>query len=99
MDASRSARHFGRGPSRIPAPLPRGVTGLSALTQPEDEGRDEIQAGADQRRQSECESDANRKANIDKPVFVPGRWRIVGMCGVGNCFAFVDLAAFGLVAV
>ena len=40
-------------------------------------GHCEIQPGADQRRQSEYESSANRKSNVDKPVFVPG-WRALG---------------------
>jgi hypothetical protein len=57
------------------------------LTQSEDGGNDEIDSKADRRRQSECESRSNRKANVDKSVFVRG-WR-----------GFSDFAILGSVAV
>jgi hypothetical protein len=82
------------------APRPRGGNGLSDLTQPEDDGRGEIQPGADQRRQSEYDSDANRKANIAKPVLAPG-WTVYPgkyFRGVGDCFALADVAVLGSVA-
>jgi hypothetical protein len=59
----------------------------SGLTQSEDDGHGEIQPGADQRRQSECETGGNRKANVGEPVFV-AVWRALG----------VDLAVLGSVA-
>ena len=63
--------------NNAPASLPRGgraacVLVKIGLTQSEDGGHDEIDSNADQRRQSECESGANRKANVDKPVLIPG---------------------------
>jgi hypothetical protein len=59
------------------------------LTRPEQGGRSEIQAATDQRRQSERENGANRKAKVDKPVFVPG-WRSLGMGGFAQtCFVAV----------
>jgi hypothetical protein len=82
------------------APLPRSGNGLSDLTQPEDDGRGEIQPGADQRRQSEYDSDANRKANIAKPVLAAG-WTVYPgkhFRGVGDCFLLADLAVLGSVA-
>src|ERR1700733_2921800 len=57
------------------------------LTQSEEDGRGEIPPGADKRRQSECDSDGNRKTDVDTPVFGQGA---VGMCRVGD-FAVVGL--------
>jgi hypothetical protein len=67
-------------------------------TRSEQRDRGEIQSGTEQRRQSEPENGANYKANIDKPIFVPG-WCALEMHGAGDWFTVADVAVLGSVAV
>ena len=102
VDASLGAPHFGGQPrpakrtgaatARQLGPIccSRRFNSLSDSTESEEDGHHEIQHGADQRRKSECESGSNRKANVDKPVFVRG----LHVLGAEHSGVLVSVAAW-----